>query len=339
MDKDIVISLKTVIYTALFALAGYIVYKLFPIIALVFMSTLIVIVLEPAVLYLTKTKIFGRYLPRSAAVGVTYVFTVFALIVTLTIGLPPVVLQAQKLLVLAGFDFSKDYFQLLDTIFGDISQLSSVVNRGSLSSVFNAVGSVFSNLFTIISLLAISVFMSLDWINLKRRIFEFIPSHHRDEVKDAVKEIETSIGNWASGQLLLMLIVGGMSTVGLFLLGVDYALALGLLSGLFEIVPFIGPIASAIFAFIVAYTISPWHGLAVVILFLIIQQLENNLLVPKVMQKVSGFSPLVILIAVLAGGKVFGIIGAVVAIPIFMILVIIAKHLWEHSNHNHRNNE
>jgi predicted PurR-regulated permease PerM len=116
-----------------------------------------------------------------------------------------------------------------------------------------------------------------------------------------------------------------LSYIGLLIVGVQFPLALALLAGIFEIVPIIGPIISAVVAALVAVIDSPIKALLIVGVFSLIQQLEGNLLVPKVMQKVSGFSPIVILIALLIGSNLFGLIGAVVAVPVLMIGAIIVK--------------
>ena len=120
---------------------------------------------------------------------------------------------------------------------------------------------------------------------------------------------------------------GCVCFLGLFILGIDYPLALGLIAGLLEFVPMIGPIISAVLAGVVGFSMSPIKGLGVIVLFTIIQQLENNLLVPKVMQRVSGFSPIAILLAILIGAEFFGVIGTVLAVPVMMITFLLIKRL------------
>ena len=174
--------------------------------------------------------------------------------------------------------------------------------------------------------------MSLDWENIKRRFYSLFTGKTKDEMESLIEEVEANIGHWVKGQLSLMIVVGIASFLGLMLLGVNYPLALGLVAGLFEIVPVLGPVLTAVLAAAVGFAESPIKGFAAVGLFILIQQLENNFLVPKVMQKVSGFSPLVILLALLIGSNFFGIVGAVIAIPITMVLVVIVKHFLRYSN-------
>jgi len=128
-----------------------------------------------------------------------------------------------------------------------------------------------------------------------------------------------------------MVAVGVMCFFGLVVLGVDYPLALGLISGVLEIIPLFGPFLSAILAAIVGFTISPVKGLAIIGLYILVQQLENDFLVPKIMHKVSGFSSLTVLVAILIGGRFFGIVGAMLTVPITMIGWIIVRKILEYS--------
>ena len=128
-----------------------------------------------------------------------------------------------------------------------------------------------------------------------------------------------------------MCIVGSMSFIGLILLGIDYPLALGLIAGLLEAVPMIGPFIALVVAAIIGFSMAPVKGLAVILLFAFIQQIENNLIVPKVMQRVSGFSPLIILLALLTGGTLFGFVGILLAIPTTITLVVVLKRILKFS--------
>ncbi|HHH14267.1 MAG TPA: AI-2E family transporter, partial [candidate division WWE3 bacterium] len=116
--------------------------------------------------------------------------------------------------------------------------------------------------------------------------------------------------------------------IGLVALGVNYALSLALIAGILEIVPIIGPIIATIPALIVGFAVSPIKGLGVLGLYILIQQLENNLIVPKVMQKAVGFNPLITMTAILIGGSLFGVLGALLSIPVTIIIVILFKHLY-----------
>jgi predicted PurR-regulated permease PerM len=280
--------------------------------------------IEPLVKNLTKLTVFNKPLSRSLAVIIAYVFVIIILGVVLTVGLPPVISQLQKMVT----TLSQMAKNLNLTQADAISLTDFLPQATSFSSEFLSVTvSIFSNITSLFSLFILSIYMSLDWKNLKKKFIDLFPSKIEDEVEDTVQEVEATMGQWVKGQLVLMTVVGVMCTVGLVILDVDYALALGIISGILEIVPMIGPIISAVLAGIIGFTDTPVKGMGVIALYLIVQQLENNILVPKIMQKVSGFSPLVILIALLIGSEFFGVIGALMAVPMTMILAIILKRV------------
>ena len=323
MDKNIIISIKTILLTFLIAIGIYIVYRLGPIIGLFLFALLLVFAIEPLVKKLMQQTIVNRKVPRSLAVIVSYVLLISVIALVVTIWLPPFLNEAQKLI--------KNLPKILGSVdLGDNFNLASVLPQASAVSggILTATFSIFSNLTSIFSVFIMALYLSMDWPNLKRRFVSLFPTKAEDAVLETIDDIEINLGHWLKGESILMLVVGLGCFVGLVLLDVDYPLALGLISGLLEIVPMVGPIISAVFAAIIALASNPIKAVGVVVLYIIVQQLENNVLVPKVMQKVSGFSPLVILTALLVGGEFFGVAGAVMAVPATMTLGIIIKKIF-----------
>jgi predicted PurR-regulated permease PerM len=154
------------------------------------------------------------------------------------------------------------------------------------------------------------------------------PKAHRPRIHGIWNDVEFRLGAYVRGQVVLMLIIGIASYLGLFALRVPYAPALALIAGITEAIPLVGPLIGAIPAVIVAFTVSPWTGLAVVAFYVFIQALENNVLVPKIMSSNVGLNPLVIIIAIVAGSTLNGIIGAALAIPLAGALQVIVQDLW-----------
>ena len=189
--------------------------------------------------------------------------------------------------------------------------------------------------FVFFSVLILSIYMSIDWENVKSRFALLFKEEHREKVGRVMSEVEIKIGVWLRGQLILMISIGVLSYIGLRIVGVQFPLALAIMSGLFEIVPIIGPVFSAIVAALVAVVDSPVRALLIVLVFAMIQQVEGNVLVPKVMEKVSGISPIIILIAILIGTNLFGIMGAIAAIPVLMIGSIILRSVLENKSKIH----
>ena len=318
VDKNLIISVKTILILLLTVLGAYIIYRLGSVIAILLVCTVLVIAMEHPIKFFMSKTVLNNLMPRGAAVIITYLILVLAVVLIVTLGLPPVINQSQKLLT--GFSL------IANPVASFIPQLSNISG-----SVINITRSFVSNLTTLFSILVISIYMSLDWLNIKKRFLSLFTGKLKKEVAETLDEIETSLGSWVKGELVLMTIVGTMSYTGLLLLQVQYPLALGIVSGVLEAVPIIGPVISAVIAGIIAFSESPIKGLAVVALFILIQQLENNLIVPKVMQKVSGFSPIVILLALLIGSNLFGVPGAVLAVPFTMISVVIVKRIIRYS--------
>ena len=206
--------------------------------------------------------------------------------------------------------------------------LGNIGEAGTLGeSVFTTTISFISGIAGAITVLMLSIFMSIDWLNIKRRFYAMFKGKLQTEIEATFDEIERNIGHWIKGQFFLMLVVGLLSFGGLVLLRIDNPVALALIAGLLEIVPMFGPLIAAIIAALVGLSQSPAKMIMAIALFVFIQQFENNYLVPKVMQKVSGFSPLVILIAVISGSALLGMTGALLAVPALMITVVIVKHL------------
>lgn len=328
MDKEIVISMKVVLFSLALLLGVYVLYKLFSIIILLLVSTIIVIALERGIEFFMGKTLMNKPVSRNVAVLFTYFLLILTISGVFTVVLPPVASQGKKLAVnLTSILSDLEYFKNSETTLSDFMTQFTDVSGDVVSTTV----SVFTSVLGFMSILIISIYMSLDWENIKKRLYSLFAGRLQDEVKKTVVEIEDSIGNWLKGQLFLMIVVGLVSFVGLKILGIEFPLALGMAAGLLEIVPVLGPIIALLLAGIVGFSESVPKGLAAVALFTVIQQVENNFLVPKVMHRVSGFSPLVILIALLVGGSLLGVIGAIIAVPVMMISVIVFKHVIRYS--------
>jgi len=135
------------------------------------------------------------------------------------------------------------------------------------------------------------------------------------------------VSAWLNGQLLLGAIIGSTAAIGLWLLGVPYFYVLALLAGIGEMIPIVGPIIAAIPAVAVASSVSGTTALWTALFFLVQQQLENHVLVPKIMERQVGISPAVVIVALLIGGSLLGVMGAILAVPTAAILQVIYQEL------------
>lgn len=318
-DKDIVISLKTAFAFAGVALLGYVVYRMTSVFAILGVSLLIAVAAEQSIKRLVKRRV-----KRSIAVYVVYIALIVIGLGLFTVGIPPLIREVRKLFenlpgMVANLGGLEQYGLVMSDLLPQVARLTS--------NVFSFSFSVFSNITIIVSILFLSLYMSLDWDNIKSKLLSLFKSEMRDEIEETIFEIEVSISQWIKGQSFLMLVVGLASFAGFSAIGIEYALALAVIAGLLEFIPMLGPIISGVLATGIAFTQSPVKGLMVAGLCVLIQQLENNLLVPRIMQKVSGFSPLVILISVIAFTNFFGIVGTLVAVPCVMIGYVVVKRV------------
>jgi predicted PurR-regulated permease PerM len=188
---------------------------------------------------------------------------------------------------------------------------------------------VFDGLFTFITVLVVSLYLVAEQKGMRQFIHDVVPSHHQDFTINLIDKIQKKMGQWVLGQLILSLSIFAVTFIGLSLLHVKYALFLAMLAGLLEIVPYIGPILSAVPAVFFALIQSPTLAAAVVVLYILVQKAEGYILVPKIMQKTVGVSPLVVLIAILVGFKLGGILGLLLAVPLAGAITVVIEELSE----------
>jgi predicted PurR-regulated permease PerM len=182
---------------------------------------------------------------------------------------------------------------------------------------------------TVISFLTVFV-LAFYWLieraSIKRVLLRTVPVRHARSVNSVWLEVEEKLGGWVRGQLLLMLAIGFMAGVGYTVIGLPNPILLGVTSGLFEIVPMIGPFLAFAPAVLVALAIDPSRAVVVGIYALIIQQLESNILVPRVMGRTVGVSPLTVLLGILVGSVLAGLPGAFLAVPIAGAVQVVLAH-------------
>jgi predicted PurR-regulated permease PerM len=184
------------------------------------------------------------------------------------------------------------------------------------NQAFSIVNSVFAFGLTAISVLIVTFYWTVEKLSVKRWVLGLFPFTHRVRAHTVWDEIEYKIGGWARGQLLLMLIIGVIFGVVFWAIDLRFWLALAILSGLTEAIPYIGPIFAGAVAALVALTESPEKAIMVVVIAFVIQQLEGAFLVPRIMKSSVGLTPLTVVLAVLIGNALGGPAGSIIAIPI-----------------------
>ena len=221
--------------------------------------------------------------------------------------------------------------QMLPT--GD--QLSSQLQAVSGSVLTGALGigvGVVAFLAQILTVIFLSIYLGLDQSRLERFWLSLAPTARRPELLAIWREIENRLGIYVRGEIVLMTSIGVFASLGYWVIGLPYPMALGALAGLLEFVPMVGPTLGAIPAVIVALSISPQAALLVVVYSIVIQVTENQFLVPRMMGRSVGVSPVMVILAILAFGSLLGITGAFLAIPLAAILQVLMDHLVTHAS-------
>jgi len=165
-------------------------------------------------------------------------------------------------------------------------------------------------------IMVLSYFITVDQKNIDKFIISLFPRKYQSYIENRSKRIKSKVGNWLRGQILLMLAIAVLTYIGLVALNFKYAFTLALFAGFTELIPVVGPIIAWIATIPVAINTGASALIAVTILYIIIQRLENNLLVPMIMRKVTGLHPIVVIAAMMLGYKFQGILGIVISIPL-----------------------
>ena len=262
---------------------------------------------NPAVDWLGKLR-----LPRGIAILIVYIFVWTAVGLIVAGIVPALVDQTNRLIHLIPSAISKLSYSILTNRPSPAVAVSNRHTARKSSQTYCGPFWQFASSSYHISYDFLSALERKHLNNYLSTIWEGDKSVH---ISKTVNEIERRLGSWVRGELILMLAVGALTYIGLSILGVEIALPLAILAGILEIVPNIGPTISAVPAVLVALTIHPLTALATVALYFLVQLVENNLLVPKIMQKAVGVNPLVSIVGLMIGFRLAGPAGAVLSIP------------------------
>ncbi len=315
MPSKIEISHRTILFTIFFLIFLWFLIQIEEILFLVFVAFILMSAISPFADNLEKFHI-----PRAISVLMIYVLLIVLIAFAGNSIIPPLITQTIRL----GDNLPGYVKSILPFASFDIQSFTQQITPVGENLLKVTVG-LFSNIITLFTLFVITFYLILERKNLKSHLSIFMGDEVAKRIMNIWLKVEERLGAWVRGQATLALVIGLGTYFGLSLLGIPYTFPLSILAGILEIVPIIGPIISAIPAILVAFTISPLLALATAALYFIVQQLESNFVVPLVMRRAVGLPPLVTLIVLMIGGKLGGIGGAILAIPIFVTLETIIK--------------
>ncbi len=328
IPANIEISTKTIIKVLFFIGLAILIYIVRDIFIILFFALVIASAVNSPAKYLEKLKI-----PR--IIGVLMIYgVIFGILAFIIYQIVPTTAKELQLL-------NKEFPNVIDSFFNNLKSIGlasgkyfDIISRFqdyilSLTDLLkSAAGSFvktasyfFGGATSAFSILIISFYLSVQKNGVEHFIKAVFPKSYEDYILNLWMRSQKKMGQWLQGQIILCLAVGILTYIGLRLLGIQFAFVLAVIAGLLEIIPIIGPVISAIPAVMLGILQNPILGLWIVLLYIIVQQAENHFLVPNIMAKAVGLNPILIIISLLIGTKLFGILGLILAVPMAAIIV------------------
>ena len=329
-EKILDISWGTIFKIGIFLLSFYFLYLIRDILILTIFALIFSVLFNPAIDFLQRKKI-----PRVLAVIFVYigVFGIISLLIYLTA--PLFVQEIQQFLQIFPQYFEKISPPLKGLgiqAFESMEQLISAFEKTlekMASNIFSTLFAIFGGIFSTLFIITISIFLSLEENLVEGSLIFLFPKKYENFVLDLWKKCQIKVSSWFGTRIIACLFVGVFSYFAFFLFNVKYSFALSLLAGSFNFIPIIGPILTGILIFLIVSLDSISRAIFALIAFILIQQIEGNILTPILTKKFIGLPPVLVLISLAIGGRLWGILGAILAIPLAGIIYEFLKDFLE----------
>ncbi|MFA5926965.1 MAG: AI-2E family transporter [Patescibacteria group bacterium] len=314
------ISIWAIAKTIVILLIFYFLFLIRDILALFFFVTILVATFNPVI------NRWEKKMNRSLAVVLMFAIILLISSVVIYLVVPPVVAQFSQLVgqlpvYSERFDQLRDFLPAFEKNLSNISQSLTKVTE----NLFSITAGIFGGIITLLMAFVLTAYLLIDKEGFSNFVVSLFPVEQKDKIVDLFNKIGQKLGSWFRGQLLLGGIIALIDLVGLLIIGIPFALVLAVISGILELVPTIGPIIAGVLAAAVAFTESPLQALLIIVFYFAVQQLESAFIVPKVMQKAVGLSPVIVIFAFLVGAKLFGLVGAILAVPLAASISVVAQ--------------
>lgn len=330
----IVFGLAVTALTVVLLWAAYLARE---VLLLIYVSALFAIGFSPLVRLLERQKLLPvgtRRAPRWLAILIIYLIIIGALTGVGLMVVPPLVQQARELWSELPVMFARAQRYLVDAgILDRQLTMQEAVQRApgsgsdAVGTVVGALWGVVGGVFGLLTILILTFYFLIEAERAFDAFLRLFPKERRPQVAAASRQVTLKVSAWLTGQLLLAAVIGATAAIGLGLLGVPFFYVLALIAAIGEMIPVVGPILASIPAIAVAFSVSPKLALFVAIFFIAQQQFENHVLVPKVMERQVGVSAGTVIVALLIGGSLLGIVGAILAVPTAAILLVVFQEL------------
>jgi len=306
------------------------------VILVVYVAALVAIGISPLVIAIERREnaLTGNRVPRWLAILSIYLVIIGALVGIGMLVVPPLIAQARDLwtelpeLLHRGQQFLIDRGLLTRELsVQEAVEKAPGTGGDAFEAVLRGLWGVVGGLFGLVTILILAFYFLLDSDVIVNSFVRIFPRGQRRRVDQACRRVTTKVSAWLGGQLFLAGVIGGSAALALWLMGVPYFYVLALIAAVGELIPIVGPLLSAIPAIAVAATVSWPLALGVTIFYVAQQQFENHVLVPKVMSRQVGISAAVVIVALMLGGSLMGIVGAILAVPSAAILHVLFEEL------------
>jgi predicted PurR-regulated permease PerM len=306
---------------------------------LIYVSCLLALGFSPLVRLIERQRLLPirsatSTVPRWLAILIPYVGLLAVIALVFAVIWPPLIAQASALWEQVPDMFDRGQrFLVGKGVLNEHLTLHEAIERAqgpggaAAEKVAGAVIGLAGGIVGILTILILSLYILIDADNVRTSMLRLFPAEQRPRVAAVSREAMVKVSAWLGGQLLLAAVIGTTSAIGLWALGMPFFYVLALVCGIGELIPVFGPVLAAIPALAVAATISLQKTILVLIFLIVQQQLESNFLVPRIMSRQVGVSPVTVLVALLIGGSLLGIVGAILAVPTAAILQVLANQI------------
>jgi len=329
-----------ILWTIAMSLGGivllYALYLVREVLLLLYISGIFAVGFSPIVRWIERQRVLpiGTRVPRWLAILSLYIVILGAIAGVCALVFPPLIAQSRAFwdqlpaLLEQGQAFLIDRGLLQRQLsMQELLQRTPGTGGDTVGRVIGAAWGFFGGIFGLITILILTFYLLIEADAIRGSFMRLFPRGRRTQVAKASAEATLKVSAWLSGQLLLGAIIGITAAIGLWLLGVPYFYVLALIAAIGEMIPVVGPIIAAIPAIAVASSVSGQLAFFVGLFFFVQQQVENHVLVPKIMERQVGISPAVVIVALLIGGSLLGVMGAILAVPTAAILQVIYQEL------------
>ena len=333
---------RSVIISLLGIITVYVLYLTLEVLLTVYVSALLAMGLSPVVRRIERRRMIGkRRFPRWMAILSLYVGFLMAVAAVMALVLPPMIEQTRQLIQELP-RYSAEFQQSLikrglierEYAWSDLFRTTEV-SGGALTGIVGALQSLMAIGGALLTVLLLPFYLLLESDELHQRLLRVVKPQNRTRVDRIIRAVIGKVAAWLGGQMLLALIIGSTATIAFWLTGVPYFAVLGLLAAVGELIPVIGPILACIPAILLGWTVSTNLAIFVLIYTLAQQIIENNFLVPRIMERQVGVSAVTIIVAMLIGTVLFGFVGAILAIPTAGIVQIFIEEHFKHQAEEH----